>query len=121
MTAPRLPVLSLLETRILGVLCEKQRTVPDTYPLSLNALVAGCNQKTSRHPIIEVSEAEVAAAAVGGAACRADVARPADCRRAAHQLRAPAQVRRHLGGGRLPAGTRRAPGRRAGGRTAAPA
>jgi uncharacterized protein YceH (UPF0502 family) len=62
MTVPRLPVLSLLETRILGVLCEKQRTVPDTYPLSLNALVAGCNQKTSRHPIIEVSEAEVAAA-----------------------------------------------------------
>jgi hypothetical protein len=58
----RLPVLSLLETRILGVLCEKQRSVPDTYPLSLNALVAGCNQKTSRHPVIEVSEAEVAAA-----------------------------------------------------------
>ena len=62
MTAPRLPVLSLLETRVLGVLCEKQHTVPDTYPLSLNALVAGCNQKTSRHPIIEVSEAEVQAA-----------------------------------------------------------
>ncbi len=53
------PVLSLLETRVLGVLCEKQHTVPDTYPLSLNALVAGCNQKTSRHPIIEVSEADV--------------------------------------------------------------
>lgn len=62
MTAPRLPVLSLLETRVLGVLCEKQRTVPDTYPLTLNALVAGCNQKTSRHPLIEASEAEVAAA-----------------------------------------------------------
>jgi uncharacterized protein YceH (UPF0502 family) len=62
MTAPRLPVLSLLETRVLGVLCEKQHTVPDTYPLSLNALVAGCNQKTSRHPIIEVTEAEVQAA-----------------------------------------------------------
>jgi uncharacterized protein YceH (UPF0502 family) len=62
MTAPHLPVLSLLETRILGVLCEKQHTVPDTYPLSLNALVAGCNQKTSRHPVIEASEAEVAAA-----------------------------------------------------------
>src|SRR5574340_878173 len=59
MTVPRLPVLSLLETRILGVLCEKQHTVPDTYPLSLNALVAGCNQKTSRHPIIEAGEAEV--------------------------------------------------------------
>lgn len=65
MNAPRLPLLSLLETRILGVLCEKQRTVPDTYPLSLNALVAGCNQKTSRHPVIEVSEAEVAAALDG--------------------------------------------------------
>ena len=55
----RLPVLSLLETRVLGVLCEKQHTVPDTYPLSLNALVAGCNQKTSRHPVIEVGEADV--------------------------------------------------------------
>ena len=62
MTTPRLPVLSLLETRVLGVLCEKQHTVPDTYPLSLNALVAGCNQKTSRHPIIEASEADVQAA-----------------------------------------------------------
>ena len=62
MTAPRLPILSLLETRVLGVLCEKQHTVPDTYPLSLNALVAGCNQKTSRHPIIEVSEADVLSA-----------------------------------------------------------
>lgn len=62
MTAPRLPILSLLETRVLGVLCEKQHTVPDTYPLSLNALVAGCNQKTSRHPLIEVSEADVLSA-----------------------------------------------------------
>jgi len=62
MTPHRLPVLSLLETRVLGVLSEKQHTVPDTYPLSLNALVAGCNQKTSRHPVIESSEAEVAAA-----------------------------------------------------------
>ncbi len=62
MTTPRLPILSLLETRVLGVLCEKQHTVPDTYPLSLNALVAGCNQKTSRHPIMDASEAEVQAA-----------------------------------------------------------
>lgn len=59
MLTPHLPVLSLLETRVLSVLCEKQHTVPDTYPLSLNALVAGCNQKTSRYPIIEVSEADV--------------------------------------------------------------
>ena len=62
MSPPTLPVLSLLETRVLGVLCEKQHTVPDTYPLSLNALVAGCNQKTSRQPLIEASEAEVQAA-----------------------------------------------------------
>lgn len=57
-----LPVLSLLETRVLGVLAEKQRTVPDAYPLTLNALVAGCNQKSSRDPVIEASEAEVQAA-----------------------------------------------------------
>jgi uncharacterized protein len=56
-----LPTLSLLETRVLGVLAEKQHTVPDTYPLTLNALVAGCNQKTSRDPIIEASDAEVQA------------------------------------------------------------
>ena len=58
MTEP-LTMLSLLETRILGTLVEKQRTVPDTYPLSVNALMAGCNQKTSRNPVIETSEAEI--------------------------------------------------------------
>ena len=57
-----LPTLSLLETRVLGVLVEKQHTVPDSYPLTLNALVGGCNQKTSRDPVIEASEAEVQAA-----------------------------------------------------------
>jgi uncharacterized protein YceH (UPF0502 family) len=56
------PVLSLLETRVLGVLAEKQRTVPDSYPLTLNVLVSGCNQKSSRDPVIEASEAEVAVA-----------------------------------------------------------
>lgn len=54
-----LPELSLLETRILGTLVEKKRTVPDTYPLSVNALQAGCNQKTSRNPVLEASEAEI--------------------------------------------------------------
>jgi uncharacterized protein YceH (UPF0502 family) len=54
-----LPPLSLIETRVLGVLFEKQRTVPDTYPLSLNALVAGCNQKNNRAPVIEATDAEV--------------------------------------------------------------
>ena len=53
------PVLSLLETRVLGTLVEKQHTVPDTYPLSLNALVAGCSQKTSRSPVMEATQAEV--------------------------------------------------------------
>ena len=55
------PILSLLETRVLGVLVEKQHTVPDSYPLTLNALVSGCNQKTSRDPVIEATEAEVQA------------------------------------------------------------
>ncbi len=57
-----LPALSLLETRVLGVLVEKQHTVPDTYPLTLNALVAGCNQKTSREPLLNATDAEVQAA-----------------------------------------------------------
>jgi uncharacterized protein YceH (UPF0502 family) len=57
-----LPTLSLLQARVLGVLAEKQLTVPDTYPLTLNALVAGCNQKSSRDPVIEASEAEVQSA-----------------------------------------------------------
>jgi uncharacterized protein YceH (UPF0502 family) len=57
-----LPTLSLLETRVLGVLVEKQHTVPDTYPLTLLALTAGCNQKTSRDPIVNASEAEVQSA-----------------------------------------------------------
>ena len=57
-----LPPLSLLETRVLGTLFEKQLTVPDSYPLTLNALVSGCNQKTSRSPVMEATEAEVQAA-----------------------------------------------------------
>lgn len=53
--------LSLLETRVLGTLYEKQHTVPDAYPLTLNALVSGCNQKSSRAPVMEATEAEVQA------------------------------------------------------------
>ena len=56
------PTLSLLETRVLGTLVEKQHTVPDTYPLTLNALVSGCNQKTSRSPVMEATGTEVQAA-----------------------------------------------------------
>ena len=54
-----LRILTPLEARVLGVLVEKQHTVPDTYPLSLNSLVSGCNQKTARSPVIEATEAEV--------------------------------------------------------------
>ncbi len=57
--------LTPLEARVLGVLVEKQHTVPDTYPLSLNALTAGCNQKTARHPVIEAADAEVLTAVDG--------------------------------------------------------
>lgn len=53
------PVLAPLAIRVLATLVEKQRTVPDTYPLSLNTLAAGCNQKTSRNPVMEASEADL--------------------------------------------------------------
>lgn len=45
-----MPSLNLLEARILGVLVEKERTTPDAYPLTLNSLTAGCNQKSSPRP-----------------------------------------------------------------------
>ncbi|QZA82434.1 YceH family protein [Deefgea piscis] len=51
--------LNQLEIRILGALIEKQHTVPDSYPLTLNALLAACNQKSSRDPVIEATEAEL--------------------------------------------------------------
>ena len=60
-----LRVLSLLEARVLGVLVEKERTVPDSYPLTLNALVAGCNQKSSRDPVLNAAETDVRAAVDG--------------------------------------------------------
>jgi hypothetical protein len=56
---PALRPLTPVEGRVLGVLVEKQHTVPDTYPLSLNALASGCNQKTARAPVMNVSEAEI--------------------------------------------------------------
>jgi uncharacterized protein len=58
-------ILTPLEARVLGVLVEKQATVPDTYPLSLNALVAGCNQKTARQPVLEATDADVLTAVDG--------------------------------------------------------
>ena len=51
--------LSALEARVLAVLVEKESTVPDSYPRSLNALTMGCNQKTSRDVQMKASEADV--------------------------------------------------------------
>lgn len=57
-----IPHLSAIETRVLGTLMEKARTVPDSYPLTLNSLLLGCNQKTSREPLMELDETQVATA-----------------------------------------------------------
>lgn len=56
---PSWPVLSLHERRVLGVLVEKSKTTPDVYPMSINALVAGCNQKSNRDPILDLKELDV--------------------------------------------------------------
>jgi hypothetical protein len=51
--------LNAVEARVLGALIEKGTTTPEYYPLSLNALVNACNQKSSRDPVMELSEADV--------------------------------------------------------------
>jgi uncharacterized protein YceH (UPF0502 family) len=53
------PVLEEEERRILGVLVEKAKTTPDAYPLSINALVTGCNQKSNRDPLMSLEEDDV--------------------------------------------------------------
>lgn len=55
---PRQTPLTAIEARVLATLMEKARTVPDSYPLTLNALLTGCNQKSSRDPVMEVSDGE---------------------------------------------------------------
>ena len=50
--------LTTIEARVLATLMEKARTVPDSYPMSLNGVVTGCNQKSSREPVMNVSEAQ---------------------------------------------------------------
>jgi uncharacterized protein YceH (UPF0502 family) len=57
--------LTLHEARVIGCLIEKQVTTPDQYPLSLNALVNACNQKSNRHPVLELDEREVQAVVDG--------------------------------------------------------
>lgn len=57
---PRVPrPLDPVEIRVLGSLMEKQLSTPEYYPLTLNALVAACNQKSNREPVMELSETEV--------------------------------------------------------------
>jgi uncharacterized protein YceH (UPF0502 family) len=51
--------LTAAEIRVLGCLLEKQRTTPDTYPLTLNALRAACNQSTNRDPVVDYDEATI--------------------------------------------------------------
>jgi hypothetical protein len=58
------PPLTDVEVRILGSLLEKEVTTPDNYPLSLNALLAACNQTTSREPVMRLAEDEVIPATV---------------------------------------------------------
>lgn len=57
--------LSPAEARVLATLMEKARTVPDSYPLTLNSLQTGCNQKSSRDPVMNLSEAEISEAIDG--------------------------------------------------------
>ncbi len=57
--------LSAIEARIIGSLIEKQITTPDQYPLSLNALVNACNQKSNREPLMQLDEPTVKAAVDG--------------------------------------------------------
>ena len=54
--------LSAAEARVLATLMEKARTVPDSYPLTLNSLQSGCNQKSSREPVMNLGEDEIIAA-----------------------------------------------------------
>jgi uncharacterized protein YceH (UPF0502 family) len=53
------PPLSAIESRVLGVLIEKQKTTPDIYPLSVNAIVTGSNQKSNREPLMNIDDVTV--------------------------------------------------------------
>ncbi|QKZ05910.1 YceH family protein [Pseudomonas eucalypticola] len=57
-TPQQAPRLSATDVRVLGALIEKQATNPETYPLTLNALVLACNQKTSREPVMNLTQGQ---------------------------------------------------------------
>ncbi|RMF17460.1 MAG: DUF480 domain-containing protein [Candidatus Dadabacteria bacterium] len=54
-----IPVLDPVEQRVLGCLIEKERTTPEYYPLTLNALRNACNQKSNRNPVMQLDDADV--------------------------------------------------------------
>lgn len=88
-------VFNPVQARVLGALIEKEITTPEYYPLSLNALVNACNQKSSREPVMELSETEVRSALFeleGESLIRvlADTRVP----KYEHRLRDPLQLRR---------------------------
>ena len=58
-------ILTPEETRVLGCLLEKAATTPDHYPLTMNSLLAACNQKTNRHPVVDYNEDQVEEAVAG--------------------------------------------------------
>ena len=78
----RIRPLESIERRVLGVLIEKAKTTPDAYPLSLNALVTGCNQKSNRAPVMTLDEEQVM--------------------RAIHSLRTSGAVAEVFGSGKIP-------------------
>ena len=55
---PRVQPLTPAQARVLATLMEKSRTVPDSYPLTLNGVVSGCNQKSSREPVMQLTDGE---------------------------------------------------------------
>jgi uncharacterized protein YceH (UPF0502 family) len=59
--AKRWQPLSAIDRRVAGVLVEKAKTTPDAYPMSINAIVAGCNQKSNRHPLMNLEADDVEA------------------------------------------------------------
>jgi uncharacterized protein YceH (UPF0502 family) len=63
--SPPWPVLSTNERRVLGVLVEKAKTTPDVYPLSMNSLVTGANQKSNRDPVLDLTDVDVEEALAG--------------------------------------------------------
>src|SRR5688572_10356687 len=59
---PRWQPIPAIERRVLGVLAEKAKTTPDAYPMTLNAICVGCNQKSNRYPLMQLEADDVQAA-----------------------------------------------------------